>query len=73
MLDARFVAQGIDNCRCLRHARGVTSRSATLPVLDDVVRCASLAREPLAADQAESLAHVLKALAGLLATSGWAS
>jgi len=41
----------------------VTTAPVLLPVLDAAACCKPLAREPLAAEQAESLARVLKAIA----------
>jgi len=41
----------------------VTTQPVLLPVLETAACCEPLAREPLAADQAEHLARVLKAIA----------
>ena len=62
--DAR---SGIDSCQCVGHHLFVTPLPATPPVagavLDAVVCCTPLTREPLDAEQAEAVAHVLKAIA----------
>src|SRR5580704_8396853 len=58
-----YPAREIDTCQCLGHTGQMTApaASAALPLAEDC--CTPLLREPLTADQAADLAHILKALA----------
>lgn len=53
----------IDSCQYPAHTGHVTTSSVRWPLLTTARRCEPLAREPLAANQAEDLARVLKAIA----------
>jgi ArsR family transcriptional regulator len=65
IVDANL-ARGIDNCQCLAHTGQVTApateQSPPGPPLADAC-CTPLLHEAITASQADSLAHMLKALA----------